>query len=136
LGKAFALAEGSARKIDPEVNFLEISRPIIEEFLHNSLLAWPSEITVLANALEAKKKLRIVFSELPSFLSGLTRGDKKIPLDISGMEFIGEKLDKSINRIFYSLIIASLLLTSAIMMHSGVGPIQEKIHYTGYWLAM
>jgi len=136
LGKAFALAEGSARKIDPEVNFLEISRPIIEEFLHNSLLAQPSETTMLANALEAKKKLRIVFSELPAFVSGLTRGDKKIPIAISGMEFIGEKLDKSINRIAYSLIISSMLLTSAIMMHSGVGPIQETIHHTGYWLLL
>jgi len=89
---------------------------------------------VLANVLEAKKKLRIVFSELPAFLSGLTRGDKKILIAISGMEFIGEKLDKSINRIAYSLIISSMLLTSAIMMHSGAGPIQETIHNTGYWL--
>ncbi|MCM0759573.1 hypothetical protein M7775_13525 [Sporomusa sphaeroides DSM 2875] len=70
------------------------------------------------------------------FLSGLTRGDKKIPLAISGMDFIGDKLDKSINRIAYSLIIASMLLTSAIMMHSGEGPIQGQIHYTGYYLLL
>lgn len=136
LGKAFALAEGNARKIDPDVNFLEIARPIIEEFLHKNLLARPSETVVLANALAAKKKLRIVFSELPAFLSGMIRGEKKIPLTISGIEFIGEKLDKSINRISYSLIIASMFLTSAIMMHSGAGPIQAQIHHTGYYLLL
>ncbi|KYZ74902.1 hypothetical protein AXX12_15075 [Anaerosporomusa subterranea] len=134
LGKAFAIAEGNARKIDPEVNFLDISRPIIEEFLHKNILPQPSETVLLANALDVKKKLRILFSELPAFISGVTRGDKKIPLSISGMDFIGEKLDKSINRIAYSLIIASMLLTSAIMMHSGIGPIQHQIHFTGYWL--
>ncbi|HWR43474.1 ABC1 kinase family protein [Sporomusa sp.] len=136
LGKAFTIAEGNARKIDPEVNFLEIARPIIEEYLSKNIIPEISEATVLSNILNIKKNLRVVFSELPMFLSGLTRGDKKIPLAISGMDFIGDKLDKSINRIAYSLIIASMLLTSAIMMHSGEGPIQWQIHNTGYYLLL
>jgi ubiquinone biosynthesis protein len=135
-GKAFAIAEGNARKIDPEVNFLEIARPIIEEYLHKNIIPELNEATVMSNVLKVKKNLRVVFSELPTFLSGLTRGDKKIPLAISGIDFIGDKLDKSINRIAYSLIIASMLLTSAIMMHSGTGPIQRQIHYTGYYLLL
>ncbi|SMC43986.1 ABC1 kinase family protein [Sporomusa malonica] len=134
LGKAFALAEGNARKIDPDVNFLEIARPIIATFLQSNVLPQVSEAAMLGNILDVKKKLRILFSELPTFISGMTRGEKKIPLSISGMEFLGDKLDKSINRIAYSLIISSMLLTSAIMMHSGTGPLQAKIHYTGYYL--
>lgn len=134
LGKAFAIAEGNARKIDPDVNFLEIARPIIATFLQSNVLPQVSEAAMLVNVLDVKKKLRILFSELPLFISGMTRGEKKIPLSISGMEFFGDKLDKSINRIAYSLIISSMLLTSAIMMHSGAGPLQAKIHYTGYYL--
>lgn len=136
LGKAFTIAEGNARKIDPNVNFLEIARPITEEFLKESVLPSLNEMTILANILDVKKKLRIVFNEVPAFISGVARGEKKIPLYISGIDFIGEKLDKSINRISYSLIIASMLLTSAIMMHSGEGPIQGQIHYTGYYLLL
>lgn len=136
LGKAFTIAEGNARKIDPNVNFLEIARPITEEFLKESVLSSLNEMTILANILDVKKKLRIVFNEVPAFISGVARGEKKIPLYISGIDFIGEKLDKSINRISYSLIIASMLLTSAIMMHSGEGPIQGQIHYTGYYLLL
>ncbi|BBB92320.1 MAG TPA: AarF/UbiB family protein [Methylomusa anaerophila] len=136
LGKAFAIAEGNARKLDPDINFLEISRPIILEFLRKNLMPQMSETAMLASALDVKKKLRIAFSELPAFISGLTRGDKKIPLELSGMDFIGDKLDKSINRIAYSVIIASMLLASSIMMHAGEGPIQSEIHYTGYYLLL
>ena len=136
LGKAFALAEGSARKIDPEVNFLEISKPIIEEFLQKNLFVKPNEAELLATALDVKKKVRIMFTELPWFISGMIRGEKKLPLSISGLEFIGDKLDKSINRVAYSMIISSMLLTSAVMMHSGAGPLQMQIHYTGYYLLL
>lgn len=136
LGKAFAIAEGNARKLDPDINFLEIARPIIKEFMRKNVIPQISETTMLANALDIKKKLRIIFTELPAFISGLTRGDKKIPLDLTGLDYIGNKLDKSINRIAYSLIIASMLLASSIMMHSGEGPIQYQIHYTGYYLLL
>ena len=132
LGKAMVLAEGNAKKLDPEIDFLAVARPIFSLFARQHMSFSMDETTLFWNALRAKKKFNVFFNDLPVYLSGITRGEKRVPLDINGFCQVGEKLDRSINRVAFSLVIASMLLTSAILLQSHVEPFTAFLHYAGF----
>ena len=81
LGKAVVLAEGNAKKLDPEIDFLAVARPIFSSFAKQHMSFSVDETTLFWNALRAKKKFNVLFNDLPVYLSGITRGEKRIPLD-------------------------------------------------------
>ncbi|HWR40875.1 MAG TPA: AarF/UbiB family protein [Patescibacteria group bacterium] len=131
LGKAVVLAEGNAKKLDPEIDFLAVARPIFSQFARQHMSFSVDETTLFWNALRAKKKFNVLFNDLPVYLSGITRGEKRIPLEISGICQVGEDLDRSVNRVASGLIIASMLLAAAILLHSSGEPFTSFVHYLG-----
>jgi len=128
--KALAMTEGVARRLDPDINLERAVEEVLEAYVRQQL-----EVDFSVQALELKKKWQIFSHELPYYVSALTRGEKRIPIEIGGMEHIGDSLQRAVHTVAYSLVIASLVVTAGIMM-SAQGAFEDLIRTTGYLLLL
>lgn len=128
--KALAMTEGAARRLDPAIDLEGAVESVLEKYVKQQL-----QPDFSVQVLELKKKWQIVSNEVPYFVSALTRGEKRFPIEVGGMEHIGDSLQRAVNTVAYSLVLASLVVTAGIMM-SAQGAFEGLIHTTGYLLLL
>lgn len=135
LGRAFSLAEMNARRIDPSIDLLTIAEPLIREFVLRQALPSLDGAALSSEMIQWKKKFSIFFTDIPRYLLGLTRGEKNIPLEISGLGVHFHSLSKALHRLAYSILFAALLIAGAMLLQTPASPLESTIiHGIGYYL--
>lgn len=118
LGKTVATVESVIMKLNPHFNILEFSRPYIAQFLVQSLGSkrWERE---LSDSVEDFTKLAHDMPlQLHRILQKLQRGTLKFELEPLSLESVLKAFDRVINRVAFSLIIASLIVGSSIILQN------------------
>ena len=122
LGKTLGTYEDLGRKLDPDYNFLKEVRPYIKKLFYRRLN--PEKI-----GYESSKSLRDFYDllkmmphELELILRRMRRGRMAIELQHRGLDKLRNDMDRSFNRLSFSLIIASLILASSLVMIFNKGP--------------
>jgi len=122
LAKALVTIEGIGRQLDPDFNMIGSLRPFMERLVRQRLSP-PNMARQLAVLLGAYGNLaRSLPRDLKEFLNRLNRNKIKIDLEHRGLERLISDLDRSSNRISFSLIIAALIVGSSLIMQSDKGP--------------
>ncbi len=123
LGKTLGTYEDLGRRLDPDYNFLKEVRPYIKKLFSRRLN--PDKI-----GYEAAKSLRDLYDllkmmphELELILRRMRRGRMAIELQHRGLDKLRNDMDRSFNRLSFSLIIASLILASSLIMIFNKGPL-------------
>lgn len=118
--KALATIESVGRQIDPELDFVSIIQPYFERFILSKY-----EFTNLSR--EFAQQLNILwkfFIELPedirSITSQMRSGELKFHVHHEYLEKLAQTLDKSSSRISISLITASLIVGSSLLVNTSV----------------
>ena len=121
-GKTIITLEGVAIEYDPNFKLVETAKPFIEKLIakrKSPLYAWKNLVHELS-------KYRKFAEELPEkaekVLDKLQRGSIKVDIEDTDIKSLALEIDRSSNRVAYGLLIAALLITSAILIQVEKGP--------------
>jgi len=122
LGKSLVSMGGVALDLDPEIRMVEVVRPKINRLL----LEKASPKRLLHHGLTSAYHLASLVEQGPRSLRQLVRkvlrGRLQIQFRHENLERLITELDRSSNRIAFAMIVASIILGSAIVLQAQVGP--------------
>lgn len=120
--KAMLIIENIGRELDPDFDFTAAAEPYASKLVRERLS--PSRIYEKAkkNIEEAGDFIILFPRQMKQIIRKVLRDDIHFKLTHIGLENFIRDMDKSSNRISFSMIISSMLLSSAIMHAAGVGP--------------
>lgn len=123
LAKALVAIEGMGRDLDPQFDMVKHLRPFMESAIkervspRHLLKEFGAHLTAYVNLTKNLPR------DLKEILNRLNRNKFKIDLEHRGLDRFIRELDKSINRLSSSLIIAALIVGSSIIMQTNKGPL-------------
>jgi len=126
--KVFVILENIGKTLDPEINLRDHFEPYQKKlfFEENSPKNILNEISYRIS--QFNNFLRSFPVELNHILHNIRKGELHIQYEIQGLEPLLNKLDKITNRITLTLLIAAIILASAIVM---LASINEA--YKAFW---
>ncbi len=122
LAKAFMTIESMGRKLDPGFDMMQHLRPLMEKEIRGRLSPKSAFKELFGNVNSYVNLLRSLPKDIKEILNRINRDKFKIDLEHRGLDHFIKELDKSINRLSSSLIIAALIVGSSIVMQTGKGP--------------
>ena len=121
-GKTIITLEGVAIEYDPNFKIIETAKPFIEKIIakrKNPLYAWGGFV----HSMGRYRKFAEEFPEKAErALDKIQRGTIKVDIEDTDIKKLSLEIDRSSNRVAYGLLIAALLITSAILMNIQKGP--------------
>jgi ubiquinone biosynthesis protein len=129
--KAFVAIEDVARKLDPDFNMLGHAVPYVRTAKYMKFS--PSKIAreLMDIARESYKLIQQLPADTLEILRLFRQGKMKIIIDIQGLDKLIVHQDQTSNRISFSIIIAALILGSAIVVNTQVPPILFGVSVIG-----
>jgi ubiquinone biosynthesis protein len=122
LTKALVTVEGMGRELDPDFNMIEHLRPFIEKALKERISPRNLARDFSENIISFIQLTRNIPRDLKDLIGRVKRNRFRIDLEHRGLDRFIKELDKSINRLSSSLIIAALIVGSSLIMQIDKGP--------------
>lgn len=123
LAKAFMTIESMGRRLDPDFDMTLHLRPLMENEIRDRLSPKSAFKELFGNVNSYMNLIRSLPKDIKEILNRINRDKFKIDLEHRGLDRFINELDKSINRLSSSLIIAALIIGSSIVMQTGKGPL-------------
>jgi ubiquinone biosynthesis protein len=120
--KALITLEGSARKYDPDFRLADRLKPFVERALTERLAPAAMGRRGGASLGHFLGQLGSMPGDLARLLKDARRGRLRIDLDLKRLDIVGNKLDSTIDRIAVSIMTASVVIGSSIVMTVTSGP--------------
>ncbi len=124
--KALSQVEAVGRSLNPGLNFIELGRPYAEKLIAGKYM--PEHLLELLKKLGTASVdfLEVFPSDFRVLWNRMKRGEVTIPLqhriDAQGIEPLRVTLDSIANRLANAIVAASILICSALLIHSGIPP--------------
>nr|QNO52281.1 protein kinase UbiB [Methanosarcinales archaeon ANME-1 ERB6] len=131
LAKALVTIEGVGRELDPEFNAAKHAEPFAEKLILSRMSPRKLIEDFYLAALETRLLLRDLPSEARDILARVRQGEIKIKFEHKGLEPMLKTLDQITNRTVFAIVLASLVIGSALMVLSGVPPKWHEIPIIG-----
>ena len=123
LAKTFMSMESIGRRLDPDFDMTSHLRPLMEKEIRARLSPGNAVKEIFGNANSYVNLLRSLPKDIKEILNRINRDKFKIDLEHRGLDRFTKDMDRSINRLSSSLIIAALIVGSSIVMQTGKGPL-------------
>jgi ubiquinone biosynthesis protein len=122
LGKSMVAMGGVALGLDPEIKMVEVVRPKVRRLMAEK--ASPRRLAHhgLTTAYHVAAMVEQGPRSLRQLMRKLIRGRFQILFRHENLEHLINELDRSSNRIAFALIVASIILGSAVMLQAEIGP--------------
>lgn len=122
VNKAMLILESLGTELDPDFDFISAAEPYATELIKERVR--PSMLYEKArkNIMEISDAFIILPKQLKQIIRKLLKDDIHIKITPIGLDKFTKDMDRSSNRISFSMIIGASLLSSAIMNSAGVGP--------------
>lgn len=138
LAKSLITIEGIGRQLDPEFNMIGHLRPFMEKIVRDRVnpAALSKELLRVTQSYGALAKS--LPRDIKEFINRVNRNKFKIDLEHRGLEKLITDLDKSSNRISFSMLIAALIIGSSLIMQTNKGPMLfgfPVLGFLGYSIA-
>ncbi len=131
LAKALVTIEGVGRNLDPEFNAVKHAEPFAEKLIRERMSPRKLIEDFYLAALETRLLLRDLPSEARDILARVRQGEIKIKFEHKGLDPMLKTLDQTNNRMVFAIVLASLVIGSALMVLSGVPPKWHEIPVIG-----
>ncbi len=122
LSRALFVMEGIGRQLDPNFNMVAQLKPFAEQVIKDRY----SPASIVKEATRTLQSYQALGKSLPKdikeFINRINRNKFKIDVEHRGFERLVNDLDKSSNRISFSMIIAALIVGSSLVMQIDKGP--------------
>ena len=123
LAKALVTIEGMGRELDPSFDMVEHMKPFMEKAIRERLSPRHMAKEMGEQVKSIVQMAKNLPRDLKELLHRINRNKFKIDLEHRGLDHFIKELDKSINRLSFSLIIAALIVGSSIVMQTNKGPL-------------
>ncbi|MDT8420001.1 MAG: AarF/ABC1/UbiB kinase family protein [Desulfuromonadales bacterium] len=122
LAKALVTLEGVARQLDPEFNLVVYLKPQVEHLVRARLNPMWLSRDLVGLGRDYGSLIRQLPQDLRELIHRVNHNKFKIDLEHRGLERLITDLDKSTNRISFSMVIAALVIGSSLIMQTDKGP--------------
>lgn len=122
LGKSLAIVEGVVSDFDTEVNLMQIAKSYIKEQEDFSIRRKMKSEDLKLKLLRLTSDSIALPSSLKKSLETLSEGRTRLNLEILDWEKKSVALNKMVNRVVFAIIIAALILASALITVSTTSP--------------
>ncbi|MFN2168117.1 MAG: hypothetical protein ACK2U9_17890, partial [Anaerolineae bacterium] len=119
LARTILTLEGTARALDPEFVLAEAVRPFAEQLVRERL----SPLVAGRRALRTLRQTAELAQNFPRRLDDLwdqlEEGELTVGVDLRRLELLVGKLNSMVNRLAFSVLVAALIVGSALILHGG-----------------
>lgn len=123
LGKTVMISENMARKICPELDMAEVIKPLAIEYLKNALRPGLHPGSLYRQVSNVSGAMVTLPRDLCRAVRNIANNDTRITFYHRNLNWLYDMLDISSSRIAFGLILAALMVGSAVIMHAGRGPL-------------
>jgi ubiquinone biosynthesis protein len=122
VNKAMLILENLGTELDPNFDFIAAAEPYASKLLRERIR--PSRLYERArkNFMDVSDFFVLFPKQMKQIIRKVLRDDVHIKMTHVGLDKLIRDMDRSSNRIAFSMIISAILLSSAIMHATGVGP--------------
>lgn len=122
LAKSLGIVEGVVSEFDTQVNVLEIAKSYLQEREDYSLIKQFASDNFGINAYKTAQNLFDLPNTAKKMLDTISNGRTRLNLEIMDWDKKSVDINKMVNRLVFAIIIASLILASAIITVSVTSP--------------
>ena len=122
MDKALITLEGILKQLDPEFNYFEAAKPYVAELIQRKRNPLRAVRTLRKNLEEFADSLSLLPKQLKAIFRKLMHGDVRVTIHHEELQHLIRDIDKASNRLAFSVITASIIVASSIIIHSGQGP--------------
>ncbi len=121
MDKALLTLEGILKQLDPAFDYFAAAQPYVEELVKRRHHPRQLLRTAQKNFTALSDMANNLPRQLRSVVGKVLRGDIQVKLQHEGLQEAVRDLDKSSNRLAFSVITAAIIVASSIIIHSGQG---------------
>jgi ubiquinone biosynthesis protein len=132
------MVENIGRQLDPNFNLAEYCRPYIQQLLIHRLRPSSQLRELRFTLVDLFHLLKDLPYEIRTILRQVREGQVKMQIEFTGLESIRRTLNQIFNRVVVAIIVAALLVSSSIIVYSGLPPLVSGmpiIGLTGFIIA-
>jgi ubiquinone biosynthesis protein len=119
LARTVAVLEGVARALDPSLVLVEYLQPFVREMLRERLSPRRLALQTLNTLRDVEDLARALPRRLDALSRQLQRGDLTVGIDVRHLDASLRRLDAVANRLAFSVIVAAIVIGSALVMGAG-----------------
>ncbi len=131
LAKALVTIEGVGRELDPEFNAVKHAKPFAEKLIRERMSPLRLIEDFYHSATEASLLMRDLPAEAREILALIKQGEATIKFEHKGLDPMLKTFDQTNNRLVFAIVLASLVIGSALIVLSGVPPRWHEIPVIG-----
>jgi len=131
LAKALVTIEGVGRELDPEFNAAKHAEPFAKKLIMDRMSPRRLIKDFYHSATEASLLVRDFPAEAREILTLLKQGEANIKFEHRGLDPMLKTFDQITNRMVFAIVLASLVIGSALIVLSGVPPKWHEIPVIG-----
>jgi len=131
INKAMLILENIGRELDPDFDFIAAAEPYASKIVKERMKPGRLLEKTRKSAMDLGEFALFFPKQLRQVVQKVLRDDFHIKMTHIGMDRFIRDMDRSTNRISFSMIIAAMLLSSAIMHATGAGPVYKGFSLLG-----
>ncbi len=120
--KVIVTLESLGRRLDPDFDVLEVARPFVARVRTSRLREWLGREEIYDLVEETGRFVRALPWQANELLEKARTGRLRIKMDFEGLDQRVQEIDRSINRLAFSVVIAGVLVGSSLVIRTGLGP--------------
>lgn len=122
MSKTAAILEGVCRKIEPNFVLMKKLRPLMKAYVRDQFRPKSILKQVQCSVYNLQDMITNLPKNLSSILAMVEDGTLEIKFNHKGIDEIANALDRAVNRLSYSIVLASMLISSALVVHAKIRP--------------
>lgn len=122
MGKALVTEESVGRALDPEFDMITLAKPYVKKMMIRKLDPRKYLREFVATLDEFTRLFKILPSEVKLIMAKVKKGKLNIQFEHRGLDDLIAGLNRTGNRLSFSLIISALIIGFSLIVHSDNGP--------------
>jgi ubiquinone biosynthesis protein len=123
MDKALITLEGILKQLDPEFNYFEAAKPYVVELIRRRRSPLRAAEILKKNVVDFADAFALLPRQMRTAFRKFMRGDFRVNVHHEDLKQFIRDLDKSSNRLAFSIITAAIIVASSIIIHAGTGPV-------------
>jgi ubiquinone biosynthesis protein len=122
MDKSLITLEGILKQLDPEFNYFEAAKPYVAELVRRRRNPLRAAQSVKRNLEEFADAFVLLPKQVKGMFRKIMHGEVRVSIHHEELHHLIRDIDKSSNRLAFSVITAATIVASSIIIHSAKGP--------------